>query len=94
MAKCSEVRVLGIQHEESEVPVRHDDGVPGVQHDDSELPVHHDDGVPGVQHDEAPLGAGPFGVEGDQQVGGKALIVVNGMHAAQSNLHGDQIVCL
>ena len=68
--------------------------VPGVQHEGNEVPVHHDDGVPGVQHDEAPLGARPLRVEGDQQVGGKALIVVNGMHTAQSNLHGDQVVCL
>lgn len=92
MGKYSEVMVLGIPHEESELPVHHDDGVPGVQQDESEVPVHHDDGVPGVQHDEAPLGARPLRVEGDQQVGSKALIMVNGMNTAQSNLHGDQVV--
>ena len=64
----------------------------GVQHEQRERPVHHDDGVPGVQHDEAPLGAGPLGGQGDQQVGSKALIMFNGIHNAQSNLHGDQVV--
>ncbi len=54
--------------------------------------VHHDDGMPGVEHDETPLGTGPLGVQGDQHVGCKALIVLYGMHDAQGNLNGHQVV--
>ncbi len=56
------------------------------------IPVHHDDGVPGVEHDKAPLGAGSLGVQGDEEVGCKALIMLNGIHNAQRNLYGNQIV--
>ncbi len=56
--------------------------------------VHHDDGMPGVEHDEAPLGAGSLGVQGDQQVGCKALIMLYGVHDTQGNLNGHQVVCL
>ena len=56
------------------------------------LLVHHDDGVPGVQHDETPLRAGSFRVQGDKHVSGKPLIMLNGVHDAQSYLDGYQIV--
>lgn len=75
--------------ESDESLVYHDNGVPGVQHDSlesipkgDESPVHHDNGVPGVEHDEAPLRAGPLGVQGDQQVGCKALPMLNSIHNA------------
>lgn len=54
--------------------------------------VHHDDGMPGVEHDETPLGARPLGVQGNQQVGCEALIMLYGMHDAQGNLNGHQVV--
>ena len=54
--------------------------------------VHHDDGMPGVEHDKTPLGARPLRVQGDQQVGCKALIMLYGMHNAQRNLNGHQVV--
>ena len=54
--------------------------------------VHHDDGMPGVEHNETPLGAGPLGVQGDQHVGCEALIMLYGMHDAQGNLNGHQVV--